>query len=129
MGINSQNVAYNQGQLGSVYISSQDKRFIPPAGMVITSVTNLIDTTVIDELIPANSANAKFVGTTVVANGTGDGGTLYDVDEVIGGAATGALDAFPAAFVWPVALTLYGRWSSLRLKDSIVGGVIVYFGY
>lgn len=127
--MNSQNVAYNQGQLGSVYISSQDKRFIPPSGMVIISITNVIGTTVLDELIPANTSNAKFIGTTVVANGTGDGGTLYDADEAIGGAATGALDAFPTNLVLPIGLTIYGRFSSLRLKDSITGGIIVNFGY
>ena len=127
--MNSQNVAYNQGQLGSVYISSQNKRFIPPSGMVIISITNVIGTTVLDELIPANTSNAKFIGTTVVANGTGDGGTLYDASEAIGGDATGALDAFPTDLVLPIGLTIYGRFSSLRLKNSIVGGVIVNFGY
>ena len=127
--MNSQNVAYGLGQLGSVYISSANQRFIPPSGMVIISITNVIGTTVLDELIPANTSNAKFIGTTVVANGTGDGGTLYDASEAIGGDATGALDAFPTDLVLPIGLTIYGRFSSLRLKNSIVGGVIVNFGY
>ena len=126
--MNSQNVAYNQGQLGSVYISSQDKRFIPPSGMVITSITSIIGTTQLDELIPSNDANAKFIGTTVVANGTGDGGTLYDADEAIGGDATGALDNIGSVAL-AAGITIYGRWSSLRIKDSVVSGIVVYFGY
>ena len=126
--MNSQNVAYNQGQLGSVYLSSQDKRFIPPSGMVITSITCVIVDSKLDELIPVNDANAKFIGTTVVANGTGDGGTLYDVDEAIGGDATGALDNISEVAL-PAGLTIYGRWSSCRIKDGITSGFIVYFGY
>ena len=126
--MNSQNVAYNQGQLGSVYVSGADQRFIPPSGMVIVSITSAVATTVLDELIPSNEANAKFIGTTVVANGTGDGGTLYDVDEAIGGAATGALNNITDV-VLPVGLTIYGRWSSLRCKTGIASGIIVYFGY
>lgn len=126
--MNSQNVAYNQGQLGSVYLTSQDKRFIPPSGMVITSITCILANSQLDELIPSNDANAKFIGTTVVANGTGDGGTLYDVDEAIGGTATGALDNIGSVNI-PAGVTIYGRWSSCRIKDTVASAFIVYFGY
>ena len=96
--------------------------------MVITSITSIIGTTQLDELIPSNDANAKFIGTTVVANGTGDGGTLYDADEAIGGDATGALDNIGSVAL-AAGITIYGRWSSLRIKDSVVSGIVVYFGY
>ena len=90
--MNSQNVAYGLGQLGSVYISGANQRFIPPSGMVITSILIIVDNTQFTHMVPENSANAKHVGSTVVTNSTGDGGTLYDAGEAVGGDATGALN-------------------------------------
>ena len=126
--MNSQNVAYGLGQLGSVYISGANQRFIPPSGMVITSILVIVNNTQFTHMIPENSPNAKHVGSTVVANGTGDGGTIYDASEALGGNATGDLNNI-ADVSLPAGATIHGRWSQVMIKASSTGGAILYFGY
>ena len=127
--MNSQNVEYGLGQLGSVFLSSGNKRFQPPSGMVIISIL-AIDTAgaTFTEMIPDNQANAKHVGSTAVTNSTGDGGTLHDAGEDLGGAVTGNLDNITDVAL-PQGATVHGRWSSVMLKASGGGSAILYFGY
>ena len=63
--MNSQNVAYGLGQLGSVFLNTDNCRFIPPDGMVIVSIV-VVEKCKFTHMIPDNQANAKHVGTTVV---------------------------------------------------------------
>ena len=126
--MNSQNVAYGLGQLGSVYISSKDCRFIPPDGMVIIAILIIANNTAFTHMVPANSPNAKHVGSTAVTNSTGDGGTLYADGEAVGGTLDSTLDNITDVEL-PAGATIHGRWSQVMLKDVDNQGAILYFGY
>jgi len=127
--MNSQNVAYGLGQLGSVFISTGNRRFEPPSGMVITSILSISDDgALFTEMIPDNQANAKHVGSTVVTNETGDGGTFYAAGQALGGTVSGNLDNISDVKI-PQGATLHGRWSSVMLKASDGGSAVLYFGY
>ena len=99
--MNSQNVAYGLGQLGSVYISGANQRFIPPSGMVITSILIIVNDTQFTHMVPSNSANAKHVGSTAVTNSTGDGGTLLAAGEDLDGTLAGSLDTICLLYTSP----------------------------
>ena len=111
MGINSTEVAYSFGQLGSGF-SDEASVVTPPAGKVIVAIQFLEDT-VLSTLVAATDTpdTAYFSHTTAVANNGG-------------GAA-----ASDAATIFPKGVTIYGRWASFTPPVSAAGGVIFYFGY
>ena len=125
--MNSQNVAYGLGQLGSVFLNSDNCRFLPPDGMVVVSIV-VIEQCKFTHMIPDNQANAKHVGTTVVTNSTGDGGTLYGDGEAVGGTLNSNLDNIAGIQV-PAGVTINGRWSQVMIEDDDPGSAILYFGY
>jgi nucleoid-associated protein YgaU len=106
MGINSTEVSYGFGQLGSGYLADTGA-LTPPEGMVIVAIDIQADT--------------KF--------------TLLTADVVvdaayIGSAAQVALngansDAIGATKIFPKGKTLFGRWTACTLAS---GEVIVYYG-
>ena len=125
--MNSQNVAYGLGQLGSVFLNTDNCRFIPPDGMVIVSIV-VVEKCKFTHMIPDNQANAKHVGTTVVTNSTGDGGTLHAAGEAVGGTLLANLDNIADVEV-PAGVTINGRWSQVMIKSGDSGSAILYFGY
>ena len=125
--MNSQNVAYGLGQLGSVFLNSDNCRFLPPDGMVVVSIV-VIEKCKFTHMIPDNQANAKHVGTTVVTNSTGDGGTLYADGQAVGGSLDASLDVITDVEI-PAGVTINGRWSQVMIKDEDTGNAILYFGY
>jgi hypothetical protein len=125
--MNSQNVAYGLGQLGSVFLNTDNCRFIPPDGMVIVSIV-IIEKCKFTHMIPDNQANAKHVGTTVVTNSTRDGGTLHAAGEAVGGTLLANLDNIADVEV-PAGVTINGRWSQVMIKSGDLGSAILYFGY
>ena len=125
--MNSQNAAYGLGQLGSVFLNSDNCRFIPPDGMVIVSIV-VIEPCKFTHMIPDNQSNAKHVGTTVVTNSTGDGGTMYADGQAVGGSLATNLDTITDVEI-PAGVTINGRWSQVMIKDSDTGSAILYFGY
>ena len=127
--MNSQNVAYGLGQLGSVFLNSDNCRFLPPSGMVIVSIL-VIEKCKFTHMIPDNQSNAKHVGTTAVANSTGDGGTLFEDGEsdIVSGTLDSSLDNITDVEI-PAGVTISGRWSQVMIKDDDTGSAILYFGY
>ena len=111
MGINSTEVAYSFGQLGSGF-SDVASVVTPPAGKVIVAIQFLEDT-VLSTLVAATDTpdTAYFSHTTAVAN---NGGGAAQSD---------------AATIFPKGVTIYGRWASFTPPVSAAGGVIFYFGY
>ena len=107
MGINSQGVAYNFGQLGSGF-SDEAAEVTPPTGKVIVAITFLADT-VFDNAGLTSDDNTMFPNDTVASTG-------IDAD---GGAVTDSV-------TFPKGVTIYGRWTSILL-DS--GSCIAYVGY
>ncbi len=111
MGINSTEVAYNFGQLGSGF-SDEAVEVTPPSGKKIIAITFLEDT-VLSTLVASTDTpdTAYFSHTAAVAN---NGGGAAESD---------------AATTFPKGLTIYGRWDSFTPPTSTAGGVIFYFGY
>ena len=111
MGLNSTEVAYGFGQLGSGF-SDEAVEVTPPAGKVIVAI-QFLEETILSTLVAATDTpdTAYFSHTTAVANNGGgaaesDGGTKF-----------------------PKGMTIYGRWTSFTPPASTAGGVIFYFGY
>tara|TARA_Y100001938_G_C8087904_1_gene433190 strand:- start:2645 stop:3022 length:378 start_codon:yes stop_codon:yes gene_type:complete len=125
--MNSQNVAYGLGQLGSVFLNSDNCRFLPPDGMVVVSIV-VIEKCKFTHMIPDNQSNAKHVGTTVVTNSTGDGGTMYADGQAVGGTLNANLDNIAGVEI-PAGVTINGRWSQVMIEDDDTGSAILYFGY
>jgi len=129
MGINSQEVAYGFGQMGSGHIKATTALY-PPAGRVIVAITMLEDVQFLattglvadDSYIAGGSASVddgvSFIGSGAqfLANGMDDDGD----------AVTSAIIANTVTF--PKGLTIYGRWTRFQLKEAYTHGVIIYYG-
>ena len=111
MGINSTEVAYGFGQLGSGYMDDTTQ-LVPPAGMVIINLMSLSNDTIFSELTPeVQHDGTSFVGTVtqVAGNGTGS--------QVLGQSS--------ASKKIKLGFPLYGRWTSVTLS---AGRAVAYFG-
>jgi|TARA_R110001592_G_scaffold75852_7_gene229512 hypothetical protein len=109
MGVNSTEVAYSFGQLGSGF-SDEAVAVTPPAGMVIVAVSFLSDTALSAMVADVQADAAYFSHTAAVAN---NGGGAAETDS---------------ATVFPKGMTIYGRWTSITPPTSTTGGVIFYYG-
>ena len=110
MGINSTEVAYGFGQLGSGFVDDNGA-FTPPTGMVIVAIQMLADTK-IATLTPEVVSDAAYMGTgtQVALNGANS-------------------EPISNTTVFPKGITLFGRWSALTTNSVTAGeGVICYFG-
>jgi|TARA_B110000908_G_C10215729_1_gene432694 hypothetical protein len=133
MGINSTNVAYGFGQMGSGHLKAVATDFFAPKGKVIVAIA-MLENVLFDKLLgdtshqtgsasvdEGPSDTAYFgTGTQIAANG-GDGEA---------GGYNQALSAAVAATVsFPAGLTIYGRWTNISLQGSdYTHGIIVYYG-
>ena len=122
MGVNSTEVAYNFGQLGSVFTDSTSTAITPPTDKVFVAVTMLADTT-FDQtggLVADNNiaTGLEYAGTTTAAHDavlspnlgeSGTGGTVVDHNNT-----------------FPKGITIYGRWTQIGLASG--GPVIAYIG-
>jgi hypothetical protein len=110
MGINSQEVAYHFGQMGSAYLDDAGA-FTPPTGKVIVAIT-VLSQVKFTTLTPSNDtgSNTYFAGTSVTAAATGNG---VNAEAIASG------DAFPTG------VTIFGKWSACTLA---AGSAILYFG-
>ena len=122
MGVNSTEVAYNFGQLGSVFTASTSTAITPPTDKVFVAVTMLADTT-FDQtggLVADNNiaTGLEYAGTTTAAHDaalspdlgeSGTGGTVVDHNNT-----------------FPKGITIYGRWTEIELASG--GPIIAYIG-
>lgn len=112
MGINSTEVSYSFGQLGSGYCKD-NVEFKPPAGKVIVGIQFLESTELSGLVADTTQGNdAAFIGfaTQVDGNGTES-------------------DAILNTTLFPEGITIYGRWTSVTLAAATTtGGIICYFG-
>jgi len=118
MGINSTEVAYGFGQLGSGF-SDEASAVTPPTGKVIVAIQFLEDTTLAAlvastdayEAADGSTGVAYFSHTTAV---TANGGNAAETDS---------------GTIFPKGLTIFGRWSSVTPSGaSTTGGIICYYG-
>ena len=122
MGINSTEVAYGFGQMGSVF-NNTVSAITPPTNKVFVAVTFLTDTTLHTTagLTAANDTTAGleyFGDTTAAHNATVGSGETTSTGG--GGKAT------VTATVFPKGVTIYGRWTKITTVTS--GTYIAYIG-
>ena len=125
MGINSTEVSYHFGQLGSVFTDTANAPITPPTGKVFVAITFLADTQL--ELLATNAGgltadtsdpNAEYIGTDVAAH---DAGTATAVTGT-GGKIIDNSNTFPKG------VTIYGRFTSVEIGDGKTGALIAYIG-
>ena len=127
MGINSTEVSYGFGQLGSMFTDTADNQINPPTGMVFVAITFLADTQL--ELLGTNAggltadtsdANIQYIGTDVAAHNLTDGNATTIEGEL--GQIIDNDNTFPAG------VTIYGRWTSIEIGNGKTGALIAYLG-
>ena len=117
MGINSTEVAYGFGQLGSVFTTSASTAITPPTGKVFVAVMAATDCT-FDGLVADNDsagAGLEYVGTGTAAHDSGGNAS----------SGTGGEAITSSNFTLESGSTIYGRWTSINLAG---GSVIAYIG-
>ena len=122
MGINSTEVAYGFGQMGSVF-NNTVSAITPPTNKVFVAVTFLTDTTLNTTagLVADNDAagaGLEYFGTTTAAH------DLSVASETV--VSGGGGKAVVTATVFPKGVTIYGRWTKLTTVTS--GTYIAYIG-
>ena len=108
MGINSTEVAYGFGQLGSGYLDDTGA-LTPPTGKVIVAIQVIADakfTTLTADTAQGN--DAAFIGTAAQVAGNGANSEAIASGDLFG-----------------KGTTLYGRWTACTLAS---GTVVVYYG-
>jgi hypothetical protein len=121
MGVNSTEVAYNFGQMGSIYVDGT-------AAITSNEVTSAA-------IAGAVGTKAVFVAVTFVTDTVFDGGTtglvaetstLYPDSTGTGTAIENTGGSVVDGITFPAGLTVYGRWTGFKLAS---GSVIAYIGY
>tara|TARA_R110002012_G_scaffold666_2_gene2920 strand:+ start:206 stop:592 length:387 start_codon:yes stop_codon:yes gene_type:complete len=127
MGINSTEVAYNFGQLGSVF-NDGTAAIKPPTGKVFVAVT-MVEATTFDDhgglVAQQDSAGAglEYIstedasGTAQTAHDASDGSETTSTGS--GGVVVDSSNSFPAG------LTIFGRWTEI---NPATGMIIAYIG-
>ena len=119
MGINSTEVSYNFGQLGSAF-NNGTSEMTPPTGKVFVAITMLADTTFdnTNGLVAANDAagaGLEYVGT---------GTAAHDAGTATPSSGTGGTEVV-VGNTFPEGITIYGRWTSINPNG---GMIIAYIG-
>jgi len=131
MGINSTEVSYGFGQLGSAYTTSGSDAIKPPTGKVFVAVQMLTDTVfdssgglVAERILVSGSA------ATDVSTKTGDVyiSTEQPAHDLAGGSETtdeGSGGKVVDSVTFPKGVVIYGRWTEIDVSD---GSVVAYIG-
>ena len=131
MGINSTEVSYQFGQLGSAYTTASSPAIVPPTNKVFIAITMLADTVfessggLVAERVVVPGATTSDLPTR-----TGDIyiSTEHPAHDLVGGSETttegsGGLVVDSVSF--PLGVTIYGRWNQI---DVLSGSVVAYIG-
>ena len=132
MGINSTEVSYGFGQLGSAYTTNGQAAIKPPTGKVFVAITMLADT-VFDsdgglvaerQLVSAATATGTstvtgdvYIGTEQPSQGLSAGSETTD---------EGSEGLVVDSVTFPKGVTIYGRWTEIDVSSG--GGIIAYIG-
>jgi hypothetical protein len=127
MGINSTEVSYGFGQMGSAYTTASSDAIKPPTGKVFVAVQILEDTVFdssgglvaeqrVNNTITGSVTNNVYIGTEAAANDLASGSET--VDEGSGGKVVDSV-------TFPKGIVIYGRFTEIDV-DS--GSVVAYIG-
>ena len=130
MGINSQNVSYGFGQMGSGHIKAAASDLAPPHGRVIVAI-QMLDTVSFSSLVADTSGASTlvdessspgdgiaFIGTQAPTRANG----LDNSDNTVETVSIANTVAFPKG------TTIYGRWTRVSLNADSTHGIICYYG-
>ena len=128
MGINSTEVSYGFGQLGSAYTTASSDAIKPPTNKVFIAITMLADTVfdasggliadnpTVRTALATTATAGVYIGTEKAANDLADGSET--TDEGSGGIVVDSV-------TFPKGITIYGRWTEIDVNS---GSVIAYIG-
>lgn len=121
MGINSTEVSYGFGQMGSMFNDGTDA-MTPPTNKVFVAITMLADTTFdasggLKADNDSAGAGLEYVGTEAAAHNLSVGSETTSSGG--GGLQIDASNTFPKG------VTIYGRWTEIDLAS---GMVVAYIG-
>ena len=120
MGINSTEVAYGFGQMGSLF-NDGTAACTPPTGKVFVAITMLADTTFDTSagLVADNDTTAgiEYAGTNTAAH---DAALSPDRGESGAGG-----DVIDNGNTFPKGITIYGRWTEIDVSS---GSIVAYIG-
>jgi hypothetical protein len=128
MGINSTEVSYGFGQLGSVYTTASSDAVKPPTNKVFVAITMLSDTVfdasgglvadnpTVRTAVTTTATAGVYIGTEKAANDLADGSET--TDEGSGGIVVDSV-------TFPKGITIYGRWTEIDVSS---GGIVAYIG-
>ena len=130
MGINSTEVSYGFGQMGSGHIKAAASDLTPPHGRVIVAIT-MLDAVKFDQLVADTSFASSQVDTAGVEGdgvayfGTGTQTRANGLDQSDNSAESVSVGT---AVEFPKGLTIYGRWTRVSLQADSTHGIICYYG-
>ena len=133
MGINTQGVAYNFGQLGSVYTTHGQDAIKPPTGKVFVAITMLTATVFDDsgglvaERIAVPGATAADVSTITGDIFIGSEQPAHDLADGSETTIEGSGGIVTTDVTFPEGITKYGRWTEIDIKGSS-GTIVAYIG-
>jgi len=116
MGINSTEVSYQFGQLGSVYTTASSDAIVPPTNKVFVAITMLGDTVFDSSNGLVSTEPTKYINTETAANDLGAGSET--TDQGSGGKVVDSVS-------FPLGVTIYGRWNEIDVNS---GSIIAYIG-
>jgi hypothetical protein len=123
MGINSTEVSYGFGQLGSVYTTASSDAIKPPTNKVFVAITMLEDTVfdssgglIAERRVNGSVTNDVYISTEQPAHDLADGSET--VDEGSGGQVVDSV-------TFSRGITIYGRWTEIDVNS---GGIVAYIG-
>ena len=125
MGINSTEVAYNFGQLGSVF-NDGSSAIKPPTGKVFVAVT-MVEATTFDDhggLVAQQDsagANLEYIST---EDASGTAQTAHDAGSPTTSTGSGGV-VVDSSNSFPAGLTIFGRWTEI---NPTTGMIIAYIG-
>ena len=119
MPINSTEVSYGFGQMGSVYTTAGQDAITPPTNKVFVAITMLADTVFDTDtgLIASNDTTSglEYIGNAEAAHNAGTATT-----------STGTAGLKVNSVTFPKGITIYGRWSEIDVSSG--GGIVAYIG-
>ena len=121
MGINSTEVSYGFGQLGSVF-NDTASAITPPTGKVFVAITMLADT-VFDATLGLVGDNDTTAGIEYVSTDAAVHNVTVGSETVSTGGGGKVIDA---SNTFPRGVTIYGRWT--KITNNAATPMIAYIG-
>ena len=131
MGINSTEVSYGFGQLGSAFTGASSDAIKPPTGKVFVAIT-MLDDTVFDSSGGLVAERVVVPGATAADPFTTDGDIFISTEQPAHDLADGSETVTEGSggkvvdsITFPKGVTIYGRWTEIDVNS---GSVVAYIG-